>query len=480
MAQFPLVGGAYLSRSLNLDAQRCINLMPVLGESGTAKAVRALFGTPGLRRLLTLSGSGGVRAEYAPSNGGDAIVVRGSTVYRLTTALVATSVGSIDTETTPVSIADDGVIAVLVTGTRGYVLNLVSNTLTQITSAAFYGAARVGYSDTFFIFERPGTNQFYIAEQSGGVLTFDALDFGVTESNAEPIVAHVINHGEVFLFKSTVTEVWRNTGNADFPFGRDGNAAIEQGCAAAHSIAEADNTVFWLGRDKNGQGVVWRMNGYTPQRVSHDGVEFAIQGYDDISDAVAYAYQQEGETFYVLNFPSAGKTWVYGLKAQLWHERAWKNPTTGDFNRHRSNCHMFFAGLHIVGDWEDGRLYALDLDYFSDDGDPLVALRASPHIFDGDYKRIRYRSVQVDIEAGVGLVTGQGIDPQMMLRWSDDGGHTWSNQRTVSIGLIGGYKARARARRLGVGRDRVFEVSISDPVKRVILGGAVEAEGLTG
>ena len=473
--QIPFVSGAYLSRSVNLDCQRCINFYPVLGESGTAKAVRALFGTPGLRLLATLAG-GPIRAVYEPSVG-DAVVVAGYNVYRLATDFTATLVGTIDAPTTPVSIADNGVTAVLVTGPNGYTLDLASNTLTQITDPAFYGATRVSYNDVTFIFDRPGTTQFYIT--APGEVTFDALDFASAESNAEPIVAHIVNHGELLIFKKSVTEVWSDSGNGDFPYARNDNARIAQGCAAPYSLVDLDNSVFWLGRDKNGAGVVYRMNGYTPQRVSHDGIETAIQGYDTIDDAVAYAYQQEGETFYVLSFPSAGATWVYGLKAQLWHERAYLNPTTGTLGRHRSNCHMFFGGEHVVGDWENGNLYALDLDYYSDNGDPLLALRAAPHVADGDYKNIRFNELQVDIEAGVGLTTGQGSDPLMMVRWSDDGGHTWSTLRTMSMGRIGGYKARARIKRLGKSRDRVFEVSISDPVKRVILGAKVDAVGLT-
>jgi hypothetical protein len=476
MPQFPLVGGAYQSRSLNLDAQRCINLFPVLGESGNAKSVRALFGTPGLRRLATLAG-GAIRGLYRPSTG-DAIAVAGYNVYRVATDFTATLVGTIDSNDTVASIRDNGTTAVLVTGEHGYKLDLAANTLTEITDDGFYGATCVSYNDNSFILDRPNTNQFYISAADGSV-TFDPLDFASAESNAEPIVSHIVNHGQVLLFKRTVTEVWGDSGNADFPYSRDGNALIEQGCAAAHSVVDLDNSVFWLGEDKNGHGVVWRLNGYTPQRVSHDGVEKAIQGYSDISDARAYAYQQEGETFYVLNFPSANATWVYGVKANLWHERAWRDPDTTQLNRHRSNCHMLWAGLHVVGDWENGALYALDLDCFDDDGDPLLALRSSPHVADGDYRRIRFHGLQVDVEAGVGLNVGQGDDPQMMVRWSDDGGHTWSNLRTTPMGRIGQYRARARVRRLGAGRDRVFEISISDPVKRVILGASVDAEGLT-
>lgn len=473
----PFTGGAYLSRSVNLDAQRCINLFPVSGESGTAKAVRSLFGTPGLRLLATLDGSDGIRALYRPSVG-DAIAVRGSNVYRIDSGWNETLVGTIDALTTPVSIADNGTTAVLVTGPNGYTLDMIANTLAQIGDPAFYGATRVSYNNQTFIFERPGTNTFYITEV--GAVTFDALDFASAESNAEPIVAHTVNHSELLIFKESVTEVWRDSGSADFPYSRDGNAAIEQGCAARYSVTSLDNTVFWLGGDKTGSGIVWRMNGYTPQRVSHDGVEFAIQGYSDISDAWGYAYQQEGHTFYVLNFPTGNATWVYDVKEQAWHQRAYLNMASGTLQRHRCATHIFFGGEHVVGDWENGNLYALDLDYYSDNGNPMVALRSCSHVFSGaDDHQVRIDWLDVLIESGVGLQTGQGSDPVMMLRWSKDGGHTWSALRSMSMGRVGNFRARARAGRLGKARDWVFEVSISDPVKRVILSAKAQGKAMT-
>lgn len=471
--QIPFTGSAYLSRSVNFSASRCVNLFPVSGETGDTKSPRMLLGTPGLRLLTTLGGTDGLRALYKPSVG-DGIAVHGSSVYRIATDWTSTLVGTIDTLTTPVSIADNGTIAVLVTGPSGWTLDLALNTLTPISDPAFYGAARVSYNNVTFIFERPGTNQFYIS--APGSVTLDALDFAAAESNAEPIVAHIVNHSELLLFKESVTEIWRDSGNTDFPYSRDGNAAIEQGCAAKYSLVALDNTVFWIGRDKSGQGIVWRMNGYTPQRVSHDGVEFAIQGYSDISDAWAYAYQQEGHTFYVVNFPIGNATWVYDVKEQAWHERAYLIPASGLLQRHRAACHMFFGGEHVVGDWENGKLYALDLDTYSDNGDAQLALRSCAHVFDSNNKQVRVDWLEVLIEAGVGLQTGQGSDPVMMVRWSKDGGHAWSPLRSMSMGRVGTFRARARTGKLGKARDWVFEVSITDPVKRVILSATVDGK----
>lgn len=474
MPQIPFVSASYKERSVCLDAQVCINLFPVIGESGTAKSVKALYGTPGTRPLATAV-ENVVRGMHAPTDGGPGIVVVGSTVYRLSSAFVLTAVGSIDTLSSNVGIADNGISAVIVTGPRGYILNLNTNSVIQITDPAFYGADSVDFLNTFGIFNSPGTNVFYIT--GSNEITFDALDFASAESNAEPIVRLIVDHDDLILFKRTVMEIWRPSGNPDFPFARDTNAAIDQGCAAPNSVASMDNTVFWLGANTEGGGIIWRLNGYTPLRVSTDAIETAIAGYSNIADAVAYSYQQEGHAFYVISFPTAGVTWAYDAATQLWHQRAYLNPATGLLGRHRSNNHMFFATKHIVGDYADGRLYTLDLDYYQDGaGDPLPSIRAASHLAGPDYAWIIHNRLQIDIESGIGLNTGQGIDPQAYLDWSDDGGREWSSQHSAPMGAQGKYVTRLRWNRLGRARDRVYRVTISDPVKRVILGAALNPE----
>jgi hypothetical protein len=280
---------------------------------------------------------------------------------------------------------------------------------------------------------------------------------------------------------------------------------MEVGCGAAYSVAKLDNSVFWVGSDARGRGVVYRANGYTPSRVSTNAVEFAIQSYGNISDAIGYTYQQDGHPFYVLIFPSAQATWVYDVSTQLWHERAaFEN---GEFTRHRSNCQMSFNNEVVVGDYEDGRLYAYDLDVYADDDQIQKWLRSWRALATGTntLKRTAHHSLQLDAETGVGLAgydandplenllteneldllteddiallvslaATTGADPQVMLRWSDDGGHTWSNEHWRSMGRLGNYGYRTIWRRLGMTekiRDRVYEVSGTDPVKIAIMG----------
>lgn len=176
----------------------------------------------------------------------------------------------------------------------------------------------------------------------------------------------------------------------------------------------------------------------------------------------------------MITFPTANKTWAYDTSTGLWHERAFNND--GSLIRHRSNCYAFAYSAHTVGDFENGRVYELSKDVYSDSGTAITRLRTSPHISTGLVRNF-FKSFQLDMETGVGLDgTGQGTDPQVMFRFSDDGGHTWSNERLRSAGRIGETKWRVRWHRLGMARNRIFEVKITDPVRVALLGAEIEFE----
>lgn len=478
MPQFPFVGASYKDRSRNFDFQECINLFPSLGESGNSKNVMALYGTPGLRPWAQLP-AGVVRGEitFNPAVG---IAISGSSVCKVNTDGTHTVIGTISAGSTPVSMASNGTIIMVVTSlpNDGYVINPNTNTVTQITNPAFVGATTVRFVDGYFLFNTLSTGRFQITGFDG--TSIDGLDFATAEGSPDDIVGLETNHREVWLLGENSTEVWYNNGGGDFPFGRIEGAFLEQGCAAPYSIAKMDSSIFWLSLDNLGQGMIVRSAGYDWQRVSTHSIEYEIAQLSRIDDAVGYSYQREGHTFYVISFPTGNKTFVYDVASNLWHERAWRNPADNSMNRHRSNCQMQFAGQTIVGDFTNGKLYVLDMDYFKDDQDPIPRIRSCPHIKSSDYRFIFFASLQIDMQTGVGLPLGQGSDPQAMLQWSDDGGFSWSAERWASFGKIGERRTRVRWRRLGRSRDRVFRVKITDPVRVVIIGAAATtAEGLS-
>jgi hypothetical protein len=469
--QTPILGASYVARSINAADNRMVNMFPEMTpDNGQTAAF--LNRAPGLEFLQTV-GTGPIRALWAhQTNGSDFYVVSGGEVYKLNSMTGTPTLLGTVSGTGPVSIADNGTQIFFACNPDSYIYNEVTNVFAQITDPDFPGAVTVGYLDGYFVFNEPDSQRVWVTSLLDG-LSVDPLDFASAEGSPDGLVGLIVDHREAWLFGTDSVEVWYDAGLPDFPLTRIQGAFNEIGCVAAFSIAKLDNGLFWLGTDARGQGIVYRANGYTGQRISTHAIEYAIAQYGNISDAIAYTYQQEGHAFYVLTFPSGDATWVYDVSTQAWHERAgWDN---GVFVRHRSNCQCNFVGNIIVGDYENGNIYKFSLDIYADNGGIQKWLRSWRALPTGqnNLKRTAHHSLQLNCESGVGLNDGQGSDPQAMLRWSDDGGHTWSNEHWSPMGKIGAYYQRVFWRRLGMTlklRDRVYEVSGTDPVKIAIMG----------
>ena len=475
----PILGSSYVARSINAADNRMVNLFPEIVPEG-GKEAGFLNRAPGLNFQQTV-GTGPIRGLWAhQTNGSDFYVVSGTEVYKLT-GLTATPVKIGDVSGTgPVSIADNGAVIFFACDGPSYTYYEPTNEFNQITDPNFPGAVTVAYLDTQFIFNEPDSQRIWSVDTINPAngdyiypLVFDPLFFSSADGSPDGVVAINSDHRQLWVFGTDSTEVWYNAGLANFPLAPIQGAFNEIGCVAAFSVAKLDNTLFWLGTDARGQGIVYKANGYAALRVSTHAIEYAIAQYGNISDALAYTYQQEGHAFYVLTFPEANATWVYDVSTQAWHERA--GFENGEFMRHRSNCQCNFGGNIIVGDFENGNIYTFNLDVYADNGSIQKWLRSWRALPTGqnNLKRTAQHSLQLDCETGVGLNNGQGSDPEAMLRWSDDGGHTWSNEHWRKMGAIGQYGYRTIWRRLGMTqkiRDRVYEVSGTDPVKIAIMG----------
>lgn len=476
MAQpFPFVGAAYSARSKALDAQRCINLYPEVSESGPGPSKGAVpSGVPGRSVCIALIGAPG-RVLWATMAGGAvrglrrfsasvAVAVVGGNVYRLTTGGAATLIGSAPDDGRPVAMDSNGSIVIIATS----IGSVAVDPMTGATAVLGISASSVGFIDGRMLLNKVDTGQFVYTGLYNSVIS--PLNFETAEGAPDNLLALAISHREVWLFGEYTTEVFAPTGDSLIPFGRVGNAFVEVGIAAPSSIGEMDSSLYWLSADERGQGMVMRASGFEPQRVSTHAVEYAIGSYSRIDDAIAYTYQQEGHNFYVLTFPSAGKTWVFDSKTSLWHERAYRR-SDGGLEQVREQCQMMFAGKILVGDRLNGNVYSLDLNTFTDNGDAILRLRACPHLSSFQVQQTFY-SLEVTMETGVGDGSlGQGGDPQCRLRWSDDGGQSFgATERIAPLGKLGERNRRVRFRRLGSARDRVFEWSMTDPVKCVITG----------
>lgn len=377
------------------------------------------------------------------------------------------------TSTGRVTMADDGTRIMIGDGSNAsYNANLAAGSALSVVADADCPGGYLTWQDGYFIHTVPSTGRFSISGLNA--VTYDALDTATAEGRPDRLVMLLSAGRMLWLFGTETTEVWWNSGNADFPFQRNEAAFIETGTVAAASCVRAGGSVAWVGSDERGRGTVWHAQGLQPVRISTHAVELALAGYSRLDEASAFAYQQGGHEFYQLSVPSSssdsGGTWVYDFATGLWHERSYLSATGEE--PHRAWVGGVGFGHVIVGDREDGRLYTYDLDYYSDDGDEIRRLRQTPHLSQGE-KEIVFHSFQLQAQMGVGLSSGQGSSPTVLLSWSDDGGSTWSNTHEASLGAIGKYKDRAIWRRLGKSRDRVFRVEMSDPVPITWLGAEI-------
>lgn len=459
--RIPFALQSYRHRDLPVSAQRIINYFTE-AQPADAKARAVLLPTPGLKAFALLA-TGPVRGMREMA--GTLYVVAGNGVYAVTAGGGVSFIGNV-AEGGIVSMDHNGTQMVIVVPETGQAWIADSSSVTQITDPDFLPAISVCCIDGYHIFARQNSTQFFISALQDAS-SYNALDFASAEGSPDNIVAVRRVGRELWLFGETSTEIWSNVGAADFPFLRVSGAFIERGCSAPLSVASRLGVPFWLGDDR----VVYRGEGFTaPVRISTHAIEQAIGGYDTVSDAVGWVYEQEGHVFYVLNFPSAGDTWVFDLTTGLWHERE-----SEGFGIWRCLIGANVFGGAIAGDAISGQLYSIDPTAADENGDQIIRVATGTSMH-AEGHPVTFTRLKAEFRAGIGLTTGQGSDPQVWLSWSDDGGHTFGNEVWRTPGARGRYATEVEWRRLGRGRERVFRLQWADPVRATLMAVDIEAE----
>lgn len=495
MQRLPLVGGSYVARSVIANAQRCINLFPEQNPKDAPCPVTH-YQRPGYRPLVQAADHSVVRCLYQASNGNGYCVI-GQGVYSISPGWALTQIGALSAvKTTPAKMVDNGQQIIVVDNSPlGYTVNLSDNTFAQINdpTGIFQGATTVDYIDTFIIWNLPKTNFF--GSSNSNSITFNPTFIAGKTNWPDALQAIVVSRREIYLIGALKSTIFFDAGGALFPFAELPGASFDHGTIAPYSVAQADISVYFLSKDLQGQGMVMKGKGYDCKRISNHALEFALQGYPDISDAIGFCYQQGGHLFYQLELPSANATWVYDEASTEWHQRAWTD-ANGGLNKTRANCYASLYGLNVVGDQANGTLYALDQNIYYDEVDgvrqPISCIRGFPHIMTGikqvngqevpvlaDGKQMEFQSFMADIGVGDAPSDVPGKAAQVGLRWSDDRGRTWGNAVLQSNGLPGQYITRPTWQGgLGQARDRVFELSYSFAGPAALNGAWVNARVL--
>ena len=419
------------------------------------------------------------------------------------------------------------IITALGTGTGGtgtYILNPIAQTISSLTlyaqqfailpasDGAFQGGGIVDVNDNYFIYTRPNSQQFAVSDILSPIT--QPLSFGNKFTSPDNLVSLIADNGQLYLLGEKSSEVWTDQGTFPLAYQRIPGTSTQQGIIAPFSVARIGNFFCYVSQNIRGLNQIVLINGYTPQRISTHAVEQSLLD-QYTADAIGYTYQLEGHEVYVVSFPTLDITWAYDLTTGLWHKWLWTD-AQNQYHRHRSNCAAVFDGIVVVGDWQNGNLYQLDQANYTDAGGEVRRLRRAPHIL-SDLQRQYFEEFQIQFQPGVGVegfsrdrntylgspyiiaanatltINYQDIDvlgisgqirpndtlykPQAMLKWSNDGGSTWSKEYWQEIGQQGKYTHRAIWRRLGWARDRIFEVVVTDPIKAVIVSANLKGSG---
>ncbi len=498
MVEIPFTGGSYISRSLSMDSEVCINYYPEAGkaidQSVISKSRAALYPTEGLITKVTISNSSSVRGMLSYNERVYAVI--DNDFYEFVqsadgTTLTGTLRGSlpVGSQTGPVKMITNGSLGnqiMIVDGTNKYYFDTLVYTFAAIDDDGLgLQTNYVTYLDGYAILPQKDTNQWFITGlsedfQLPDFSVIDPLDFASTTTKADVIIAAETLGQYVYLFTETGAEVVFNAGTTaldgtetQFPFAKVTQLSLEQGLAAPFSLAKGDNTLFFLSASDRGAGYVCRIDGQTPSIISTTAINNQIDNYSTISDAIGFVYQNNGHEFYVLTFPTADRTWVYDISTKTWHERRSayeKSPSTGIIQgRFRANCYAKLNGVHYVGDYQSGKIFQMTDTAYDEAGTTITRIRACPHMSEKQ-QRISVYSLELDVSRGIGIISGQGSDPGIILEVSRDGGRTFIDKGSESMGVMGEYQKRCRWNLLGQARDWVFRITVTDPIEHVIMG----------
>ncbi len=419
-----------------------------------------------------VSPTSGCRGMHYASNNILYVVYGGALIKYLPNGLSVKILSLSENSGTRVSMADNGTDLVLVDGAFLKTVRL-SDDIVGTPTVDFVNPTEVVFLGRRLVVINE-SNKFWWSDIDDAS-TWDALSVASAETNPDNILAIAVKDGELWLMGERSYEVRRVDSDPNNPYSLVGGSANQVGVGAKYSLTSIADNVFWLGSSVAGQNQVFMSNGYSEQRISNHALEWELDKYKaNTSSAFGVSYQQEGHTFYYLTIPQADKTFGFDLATGMWHERSTRDALKNIFHQWAVTHCAFAYGRILCGNGEVPKLLELSLDKYDEwDGRPIVKLHQSPVYFT-DYKQLYHNIFEVDIETGVGLQTGQGSKPEIMMQYSDDGGHTWSSERWTSLGNIGKYRTRAIWRRLGRSRERVYRVLVSDPVKVVMIGAKLD------
>lgn len=467
---FPnFVGGSYQALSPVIAADQCVNLFTETTEIDQETKKATLYGTPGLDLFIAATDTVGCRGWFFQD--GLTLVTIGTTLYHVDIAArTKTALGMVTNNGVPVSYTSNGQAGDQVGILSAGVLRVLTRSTLVLSDPIvlpFDNPVLLAFMDGYTIANEAGTPRFWFSALED-MTSWDALDFATRSNVADNIVGICVTQDRLWCLGSQATTLFYDSGDADTPFVPYPGTTVLYSLVNPYALFVYQDNVIWVAEAPNGQRHVVIGKAPTPQRISTAPIDLFLSNCGTLANATLGFYEQAGHPFLIMRAPGSPddiNTYVYDLKESLWHARASWDPVTGRDTTWRAHGFMVADALALCGDVTTGDLYLLDLTTYTENGQMIRRERTAPYL--GTVNQWFFLDqLELGMQAGVGLSTGPGSDPQVTLEISRDGARTWFNAGTASLGKIGAYLERAFWTQLGRTRlDRlVVKVTMSDPV----------------
>ena len=458
-----ITGGTAKFKSRALSTQTMRNFWPRFIDEPLAKSPFIVEAFPGLKVFGSTAGNAD---RGMLEHQGVLYQVAGEKLFSFDSAGTATELGDIPGSERCILF---GMLASVVIVTDGSVFEWDGATLTVGTDPDFESPNSGAHLNNQALYD--GDSGRFSVSDVGDPLAIDGLNFATAESNADDLIRVFTFDQLAYMFGEKTIETWWNSGIGAPPFDRIEQGIIQVGLDALHSVASDDDFLYWLGDDNQ----VYRAQGSTADVISDQALTKVISELVTTSDAIGWTLNLQGTWLYMLTFPIAGLTWVLPRDGE-WFE--WSFGAVG--SRSLANSYASAFGKHLFGDFQSGNVYELDFDTFTDNGTTIIRTRDTAPLHGGlvgaPGKRIEMNRFELIMEVGVGLLTGQGSDPEIMLSFSDDGANTFGTEMFGKVGKLGEKIFKVEWFVLGSFESRIIRVKTSDPVFFSIHSAAADIE----
>ncbi len=461
-----LTGGTYKHKSLPLSAQVTRNFWPQAQQDSATKSPYVLESFPGLKSFATQTG--GVDRGMTKHKG-VMYKVTGTSLYSVDSDGVhSASLGTI-TGSDRCIFSGNGDDLVITAGGIPYTWDTGTSTFTVGTDPDFESPNANTTLNSQTIYD--GTADRFAVSDVSAPLDINALNYATAESKADNLVRPYAFDETVYMLGDETVEPWWNSGIGSPPFDKIQNGTKQIGLGALHSVANTEDFMYFYGSDDQ----VYKLRGSSLQVVSQQPLSRTFSRYTNVSDAIGWTMKYQGQWMFVLTFPGEEKTWIYPEGGE-WFE--WSAGILG--KRSVANSYVYAYRKHLVADYQNGNIYELDDDTYENNGEPIIRQRDSGvlhgGLFDQDGKTLTMNSFELIMGTGVGLLSGQGKNPKVMLSFSDDGGRTFSTELWGDVGKLGDFKIKVRWDTLGSFENRIIRITTSDPVYYCIYSAVADIE----